>query len=273
MKIFYFSGTGNTKYVSEYLSDALNKKGMANQTVDIACLSDNEISTLVKNSESLFLAYPIYGSDMPENMKRFIEIMPQAQGKKLGVVCTQMAFSGDGASIEFKKLKNKGYKQMWGFQVNMPNNLCIQGSPLKQCDDYAIIEKKYLKKARAKLDAYADLIIADKRKVTDNSFLNHFIALSQRPLYRKYVLKNEISKLGIDEDKCNQCGLCADLCPNGVIEKGEKVAFGDRTKCTLCIRCMNFCPSQAVVYRGKIKLPQYKGPTKDVYHRMISKKE
>lgn len=271
MVIFYFSGTGNTQYVSEYFNHTICYKGIDSTVFDITKISQEKANEIIEEKQSIFLAYPIYGSDMPENMKVFIDQMPQGDGKLLGVICTQVMISGDGASIEFEKLKAKGYNQKWAHQINMPNNLCIKGSPFKQCADYSTHEKKYLKKARLKLDAIADKVIEVKAQVTDNRWYNRLVAQTQRPAYRKYLQETFVKGFDVDQNKCTGCGLCVKICPNKVIVDKGKIVFENRSDCTNCFRCINFCPQAAILYKGKIKLPQYKGPTQEVFDSIIKK--
>lgn len=267
--IFYFTGTGNTRYVSEYFRQSLNARGMHPKSFYLVGMDNKSIEKEIAASDIVFLAYPIYGSDVPENIKTFIENMPQGNGKKLGTICTQYLFSGDGASIMHKQIKAKGYKQMWAFQINMPNNLCMKGSPLKQSSDYNFHEATRLEKARKKIELICNYVCTDKKRITDNTIFHKFIAVFQRPYYRYYG-KNAYSKnLAVDNSKCTNCSLCINICPNKVLEETKKiVSFVHKDKCTVCFRCINFCPHSAITFSGSLKKPQYKGPTKEIYTKI-----
>jgi ferredoxin len=48
----------------------------------------------------------------------------------------------------------------------------------------------------------------------------------------------------VDEEKCNKCGKCIDVCP-----KGPKVWIGQEIAIEYCINCGNcvaFCPNKAI---------------------------
>lgn len=268
--IFYFTGTGNTKYVSDYLSECLNKSSINAVSLSISQLKNLNTEEIINNSDIIFLAYPTYGSDMPDNMKKFIHALPEENGKKLGVICTQLLFSGDGASIYFSKIKKLGYNQKWAYQINMPNNLCISGSPFVQSDDYKYHEEKHLAKARKKIESLCISIVQDKKEVKDHTILHWFLAMSQRPWYRLFVAKKYKYSLAVNQDKCVKCGLCVQACPNDVIlMNSDKVYFGNQEDCTICLRCLNFCPYSAILFNGKIKEPFYKGPTKEIYQQLF----
>jgi ferredoxin len=45
-------------------------------------------------------------------------------------------------------------------------------------------------------------------------------------------------------DNCNMCGLCADFCPWGAIDKTDCKTINNAT-CSRCFRCIKMCPSGA----------------------------
>lgn len=53
--------------------------------------------------------------------------------------------------------------------------------------------------------------------------------------------------LEYDAEKCTNCGLCIDVCPLAVFERGERVVVVvDRDACIECGACMANCPAEAV---------------------------
>lgn len=56
-----------------------------------------------------------------------------------------------------------------------------------------------------------------------------------------------MSRPVIDEDECSACGICADACPEGVIELvGEAAEPVNEDDCTACATCMEECPMGAI---------------------------
>ena len=53
--------------------------------------------------------------------------------------------------------------------------------------------------------------------------------------------------LGIDEEKCNLCKNCVDICPNcySFNEEDQKIIFND-TLCILCGRCICRCQMDVI---------------------------
>ncbi|MBF9014021.1 MULTISPECIES: EFR1 family ferrodoxin [unclassified Oceanispirochaeta] len=268
ISIFYFSGTGNTKYVSHHLAELMKGYSWDSTIVSITKLADDKRDELIKNSDVLILAHPVYGSDMPDQMRDFINFLPDANGQKLGVIATQMMFSGDGSSIMYKVIKKKGYKQNWGYQINMPNNLPLAGSPLFQSADYEVHEKKHLRKARRTLEKLAMNIVNDKRRIGDNTPFHTMLGLSQRPLFQK-KMKREYQTGFIADEKCISCMKCVNACPAEVIQYNDKIEFTNTENCQVCFRCLNFCPVSAISQNGKLKEPLYKGPAKEIFKELF----
>jgi ferredoxin len=61
-------------------------------------------------------------------------------------------------------------------------------------------------------------------------------------------------KFKINKNKCNKCGICANLCPLENIEIKDVIQFKD--KCIFCLRCVSYCPQQAM--SNKILLKTYR---------------
>lgn len=50
----------------------------------------------------------------------------------------------------------------------------------------------------------------------------------------------------IDTDECIGCGVCADTCPQGVIEIDDVAKVVDEDSCIACGMCMDSCPAGAI---------------------------
>ncbi len=69
-----------------------------------------------------------------------------------------------------------------------------------------------------------------------------------------------MNKIVIEPVYCKGCGLCINVCPNGLIaigddinDKGYKFAVQtDASKCTACRLCAIMCPDSAItVFKGE----------------------
>lgn len=181
--------------------------------------------------------------------------------KKLGVICTQLMFSGDGSSFEREKLEHLGFKMMWGYQINMFNSMTTKGSPFRHSRGYA--------ENRRKLEKVDEKIDKGERRIADDTVLHHALGLTQRPAYR-HRDHSSSQHLSCRADRCVKCRKCVRNCPQGVIGfSREGIVFAHPDRCIGCLRCCNFCPEDAIEYQGVAKTPLYKGPTKEVYDELF----
>ena len=260
--IFYFSGTGNTKWVADKFVENFSYKGMEAEAHSIEQLSTEQTSQLASKARIVMFAYPIYGSYLPNTMKDFIDNFPEAKlYNEAAVICTQMQFSGDGAWFYHKKLEEKGYTLKWTYHFITPNNVSIRISPLPYTADPLKIKKK-LAKCEKRIEKAVDNINMNAPSLTGNHWVSKALAMFQRPFYKKYIKKPFKSPLKVDMEECVNCMRCIQICPTSNIKlKDGVITFG--TDCTLCLRCYNFCPKTAISAYGikhNKKKPTYRGP-------------
>jgi len=48
---------------------------------------------------------------------------------------------------------------------------------------------------------------------------------------------------------CNNCGICARVCPSGNITVTDGVFFAD--KCEACLACLHLCPRNAMRHKSQ----------------------
>jgi formate hydrogenlyase subunit 6/NADH:ubiquinone oxidoreductase subunit I len=56
-------------------------------------------------------------------------------------------------------------------------------------------------------------------------------------------------KISIDRKRCKRCGLCAEICPNGVlVQTGARVfpKILSARVCSSCGHCVDVCPEGAI---------------------------
>nr|WP_294509969.1 ferredoxin family protein [uncultured Bilophila sp.] len=62
------------------------------------------------------------------------------------------------------------------------------------------------------------------------------------------VAESLYSWIEVDEKRCNKCGLCIDMCPMNVLDKGSRgfPFMLHRDDCWYCDACVFLCPRQAI---------------------------
>ena len=258
MVMFYFSATGNSKYIAELF--CRNMEAVSNSAVSNFAVSDSAVchsveeeidfSQLIKSSEIICFCYPIFGSRVPRLMREFAaKYMELFKNKKLIIFCTQMGGSGDGARA-FTDVFPCGFVEViYAEHFLMPNNVCnLFFLPLATNK----IIQWYLAKAKKKMEIVCNDI---KNGIVKKRGFNPFsqgLGLFQGS-FMPGIEKRAKSKVWIDGD-CNQCGLCVSICPmnNFGLEDNRIIT---KNNCMICYRCINKCPKKAisVFLRGKVK--------------------
>ena len=252
----YFSGTGNSKYISEKFVKVMEEN--YNQKFEVHSIEEKlDFGNLISKSDMVGFCYPIYGSTIPKIMRDFVSQYKNfLNGKKLIIFCTQLLFSGDGARSLTDLIKDINVKVVLAEHFCMPNNVCnFSLLSIKNGEEL----RKKIGRADKRLYKACYNLYSNKRKLRGFNPFSHFLGLFQRPGFLK-VEEGMRNKINIDEKKCISCGLCVRECPTGNLYMDDgKVRYKDL--CTLCYRCVNHCPEKAITVwlsRGVVK--QYKGP-------------
>lgn len=267
LTLFYFSGTGNTWWISQQFA-YINKQ--SNHKVEIIAIENKEtkskqfLKEKLQSTTGLGIAYPIYGSTAPKIVWDFMELLADTadlkseiqeekqENEKFGFILTTMAlFSGDGALVLREKMKKIGFPLRGAINFKLASNISVPGFK------YNPVSKKKLEKRKKKaIDKLTKFIqkISNGRQTLEGRW-NIFGKLGgwiQRVLM-DWFLRNTINWKA-DMDTCTKCKLCINHCPtaNITLENGE-ITFLD--SCTYCMRCYNYCPTYAITPVKKLTDP------------------
>jgi ferredoxin/flavodoxin len=272
--LFFFSGTGNTWWVSRELASGLQARGFEAEIFSIEQASLDDVRRLVADAAIIGLGFPIYGSDAPRIFHRFVEALPALDDEKpvLGYV-TQLAWSGNGINFLNNRLLHKGYRIRWAAEFNMPNNICL--APKLYTPDYARFTRR-LDKNRAAIRALCDQVAKGEGYRQHSGLLDAALAWLQRGPFR---LGHDWGRKfwSVEQDKCTSCGICEQYCPveNIRLVDGLPVYGGE---CIYCMRCFNYCPAVAIRYmhlgnRHAEEVEPFQGPVPEFHLEMVAKKK
>jgi len=248
MVMFYFSGTGNSKYIAELFCV---ETGAGLHSIEDGA----DFSRLISTETTVCFCYPVYGSRVPRVMREFAgRYMAALKDKELIIFCTQMVFSGDGARA-FYGLFPRGYATVgYAEHFLMPNNVCnLFFLPLagKKATE------RYLKNAGVKMKRVCAEIQRGKIRKRGFNPISRTLGAVQG-VFMPGLERRALDRVWVDKS-CNGCGMCVTACPmkNFMRDDGR---ITTNNNCTMCYRCINLCPKKAisVFVRGKVKR-QYKG--------------
>lgn len=244
MIVLYFSGTGNTKYLSEHFAEIMKSTSYS--------IEDNvDFEDLICRNETIAFCYPIYGSCVPEIMRDFVlQYKIYLKGKNLMIFCTQMLFSGDGARVFTELIEDIDVNIIYAEHFNMPNNICnFFLLPVRSRDK----ARRVLEKADRKLVKTCNQIVIGKVNKRGFTIFSKYLGLISQRMYFRLIEKKAKKDVRISSD-CNSCGKCVKVCPRNNLEIHDNI-ISQKGKCTLCYRCVNICPQKAitVLLHSKVK--------------------
>lgn len=241
MKALYFSGTGNTKHCVEKFVNAIDGNA------EIAEIENAQSVSLIESADTVVFAYPVYYSNLPKIVRDYITRNQSLwRDKKIFIIATMGAFSGDGAGCSARLFKKYGATVLGGLHIKMPD--CIGDVKLlkKSLDQ----NRKLVKNADLKIDKAVEKFKAGKYPKDGLSFFHRLAGLFGQRLYFRGKTKHYYAKIKADPEKCVRCGLCASLCPmQNIALKDGKIVFNGN--CTTCYRCFSNCPEKAITVIGK----------------------
>lgn len=263
----YFSGTGNTDYVTRYLA-----RKLVDAPVEVELRSmEHQLAEHVRDFDVLAAGFPVYACDSPGFFRAYLSRLPPGEGRGAFAYCTKGAFAGRAVARSLQRLARKGYAPLAGGSVTMPGT-----------DGLAFLPKNSRMARMAQEKDYDHLKDADRladqmATVLSNLQAGHSVETLGLPLPprssvplsdRLWAFLYEAigdyarARLRADE-RCAGCGLCVQLCPvDNVDLRDGRSHFGDH--CPLCMRCIHACPQEAIqIGRATVDKFRWRGPKGD----------
>lgn len=248
--IFYFSGTGNTRWVAQQIAEAIGE-----ELVSIPdAIRQGQYSYTLKTDERLGFCFPTHGWQPPRIVRDFIAQMQVAKDHFCWALTTCGDNMGECMTILNKDLRQKGLEAETLFSVIMPESyVCL---PFMYTDTEEK-ETWKLENARHQLSHIIPIIRDCKRGIEE-------LEKGATPRLYSYVIGGYFNKrmitdkkFTVDADVCIRCGKCQKVCPVDNI-KGTPPEWLHSGKCTSCLACYHYCPVHAINF-GKItrKRDQY----------------
>ncbi len=217
IKIYYFSGTGNTKKIAFLFTDALKALGAEAGAEEITADKLPETD----DSDMIGIAYPVHGFNTPEIVSDFAKKLAYGNGKPL---------------YELKRIvESLGYVFVGERHYVMPYNMVFRHSDAMAAKMLATAKARIPKDAQAVLlGTVAPLEYPLRARIMT------VLCKIERPGMR---LNGRLYK--VNKDKCIGCLKCVRGCPVGNIEfENGKFRFGGN--CIGCARCAFGCPADAI---------------------------
>jgi ferredoxin len=234
--IFYFSGTGNSKHISDKISSNMGERLVY---ISDSVIKINEIYEIGEN-ERIGFVFPVYWYCMPTIVEKFIVQLKLSGYQKQYVyaVTTYGIAAGNVIDRLTRILDNKGMLLNGVFGIKMVDNYVV-GYNIMNIDKQRII----LDNAEKEIGKIMSMIERRENIEYIKKGVMAFITPITGNAYRK---TNHTKKFFVTH-KCNGCKQCERSCPCNAIHMmdGKPTWEGD---CTFCLKCIHCCKHSAIQY-------------------------
>lgn len=244
--IFYYSGTGNTRWAAEALAKRTNERlYFIPEELKTAC------QYMLKEGERLGFCFPTHGWQPPHIIRKFISQLKIQNAA--GHYCYALTTCGDsiGKTMEMlnQELINAGLPALdSSFSLTMPESyVCL---PFMYTDKPAREHEK-IETSCKQLDDYIEMVI-DRRggEHTVKGFAPWLMSHVIGRYFNGHMVTDK--KFMVDADACIHCGQCEKVCATGNLKLSEGLpTWSHDGSCTCCLACYHHCPKHAINY-GKI---------------------
>lgn len=249
--VFYFSATGNSLWVAQYISNAFNEPLCSVPDLMRKQFSDGIRYTLRDEAEILFFVFPVHSWGPALVMLRFIRELQlsELKGNRVFAIGTCGDDCGYTDRIVRKELTGKCIPLEAFFSLKMPNNyILMRGFGV----DPEPVKDEKLALAPSGMEQIVKAI--NTRSYSESQILRTGMSRLKSyvvyPAFKRFVIGRQSFRT---TDACISCGLCAKVCPTDtiVMQNGKPVWQGK--DCVQCTACIHRCPVKAIEF-GKVSV-------------------
>ena len=253
--ICFWSGTGNSFRVSEWLGKIADSRGLKTQILSLDKAKSEQI--LHAGSDGfVVIVFPTHGFTAPWHAVKSVWNFPRGHAAHVFCIATRAGLkfgslfipgiSGSATFVIALILMLKGYKVRGSMSVDMPSNWYslhpIQGRKSHE----AIIDR-----AEHKVAGFMEKILSNaKIWYTTNNLYEIILGTLLSLVSFVYLLFGRffLAKLFFANSNCDGCGICAQHCTVKAIAmrgKNRRVPYW-KYNCESCMKCAAFCPRNAI---------------------------
>jgi len=248
--LIYYSGTGNSKRVSEWIQETAQDLGMKTHITSFHQFNPDDIADF-KGETLIGFFSAAHGFNMPHSMLGFLLRFRLLKGSdvfigntRAGMKLWKLFLPGlSGIALYFPALIMflKGYKVNAMYPVDLPSNWISLHPGLRKkvidsmVDHYERLTRKFAKK------------VLSGKKVFLKSFVLIPLDILVIPIALGYYFIGRyiLAKTFIAGSNCNNCGICIEQCPTKSIILADNRPYW-KFSCESCMKCMNYCPQRAI---------------------------
>jgi len=248
LTVYYFSGTGNSANVANWLAQVAAERNIESRIINIGQTDRLSIEKPEAGSLVAFVS-PIHGFNYPPVMMHFIMRFPKGENRVLlmntraGMLIGKFITPGlTGIAFYFAALLLilKGYSIRAMFPVDLPSNWISIHPGLN-----AKTVKYLHEKNKQRVTAFANRVFGGKRDFSSVREIVQDLLIAPISLGYYFIGRFLFAKTFYASGDCNNCDICIKGCPVKAIVKVDKRPFWTYN-CESCMKCMSNCPKRAI---------------------------
>ena len=259
--IFYFSGTGNSKWAAKTL--ALET---GDTLVSIPEVINSDCSFTIEKDEHVGFIFPIHGWRVPNIVKEFLtKLTIKTLGEDTSHVkhyCFCLVTAGDtiGKAMERFQQQLKSITVNDALSLKAVCSLIMPESYVGLPGMDVDTKEKELKKkelASKQLKEFSNILKQHPHK--DSNQIWGWNQLIRGPIpsffsgpvggfFERFLITDK--PFHVDSRRCVKCGICANVCPVSDIKGGLgfEPEWLHNGKCLTCFSCYHHCPHHAIEF-------------------------
>ena len=273
--IFYFSGTGNTKWAASKLAAATREDLISIAPYMRADDSSHNLAEpfILKENERLGFVFPVHGWRVPKLVREFIGKMKIqrvssdafVENKAKADDCLKnspftycVCTAGDSIGLTIENLnkvisQNPSLQALGITEVSSSYSLIMPesyiGLPFMDVDPK---EREIRKKENAaqELAVVCEEIFDRKEGISRlvKGPIPWFFTKVVGGFFENVLITDK--RFHVEKDRCVKCGICANVCPVGDIKggHGEYPVWLHHKDCLTCFTCYHHCPHHAIEF-------------------------
>lgn len=240
--IFYFSATGNNRYVAEEIAGYFSDRAYSVSDR----IQNSDYSIILSEKERLGFVFPTYFYGFPSVVSEFLQkITGNSEGHYVYLIASYGTSPGATASFARKYMKHSGIRINAFYSIRMPDTWT---------PEFDLSDREAVRKINEAEPAQIRQITAEIEKGAAGNFMEHRhsypVSVIANTIYNRSVRKTSHFHV---EDSCIGCGLCAEKCPVQAIEMRDSRPVWVKDRCVMCVGCLHRCPKFAIQYEDKTK--------------------
>jgi ferredoxin len=272
IRLYYFSGTGNSLFVARELQRRLP----GSELVPIVNALNNQL--YATECDGVGFIFPSLGMTIPIAVKSFVDSIVAKDTTYFFAIVTRGGTVFKGFPLIERALVKQGKSLNAAFAVNMATNdpklksyIQLTDSEIKTIENNAVLKIETIVNtvARRENNNYRG---DDGLTFSQNKALNKFLEFLVPIMVHK--ISPKIKDYFYANEKCVGCGVCERVCLSGKIKiVDRKPIWRQNITCYLCYSCLNYCPPRALQIRSKIWMKSYTEKNGRYSHPYASVKE